>query len=255
MDWHPRAIRVPYADAGAFTGGGDKLLWHTTEGFGLPAYSGSAPHFTLNPRTGQLWQHIALSRTAKALMHPPGTAPTNSARTRQVELIGRAAETQGWTRAEYARIAALARWIESNAGVPRRCTVKFTSTPSRQASRLGQQEFIRYSGHLGHEHAASNLHWDPGRFRIDLVLGQAVKDPGHGGPALRRGDSGPHVEQAQRWLNRAGWNLHVDGDFGPATAHAVAIYKVHHDIHPRDEIIGERTWHSLRRGAENRRSP
>lgn len=41
--WHPKAIRVPHQDAGAFTGGGAKLVWHTTEGSSLPNYQGSAP--------------------------------------------------------------------------------------------------------------------------------------------------------------------------------------------------------------------
>src|SRR4051812_26745302 len=126
--WHPGATRVPYDDAGPFTKAQPKLCWHTTEGTSLPTYSGSAPHFTFNPQTGKLWQHIALNRAAKSLEHPPGTVETNHAHCIQVELIGFAAQTQNWTRDDYDRIAGLAQWIETNAGIPSKCGVTFTGS-------------------------------------------------------------------------------------------------------------------------------
>lgn len=132
--WHPGAKQVRYSDAGVFVTGAPKLVWHTTEGTSLPQYSGSAPHFTLNPRTGDLWQHIAVNRAAKALMHPAGTVETNRAHAIQVELIGFADTTQDWTAAEYARIASLARWIEASAGVPRKCGVTFTGRTTDRKS-------------------------------------------------------------------------------------------------------------------------
>jgi hypothetical protein len=168
MVWHPDAVRVPYDDAGAFVKAGAKLCWHTTEGASLPTYSGSAPHFTLNPKTGKLWQHIALNRAAKSLEHPPGTVETNHANVIQVELIGSAAQTPDWPKDDYARIAKLARWIEANAKLPRRCSVKFTDTPHR----LSPADWLSYTGHIGHQHVPAQTmnHWDPGAFRIDLVL-------------------------------------------------------------------------------------
>jgi hypothetical protein len=165
--WHPGAVRNPYTDAGgSFLNVPAKLVWHTTEGFGLPAYAGSAPHFTLNPKTGQLWQHMPVDKVAKALAHPAGTVETNRAHAIQVELIGFAKDSQNWSDAEYARIAALARWIEHNAGVARKADVKFTVP----ASRLSASSWLNYSGHIGHAHVPSNDHWDPGRFRIDKVI-------------------------------------------------------------------------------------
>lgn len=164
--WHPNAKRVPHQDSGPFVNGKPKLVWHTTEGRSLPNYGGSAPHFTLDPKTGDLWQHIPIDRAARALAHPPGTPETNRARAIQVELIGFAGTTQDWSEQEYARIASLARWIERNAGVPRRSTVNFTVP----ADRLSGQAFVDYSGHIGHAHVPGNDHWDPGRFRIDRVI-------------------------------------------------------------------------------------
>jgi hypothetical protein len=165
--WHPDATHDVYADAGAFTTGKPKLVWHTTEGSSLPTYQGSAPHFTLDPRTGKLWQHIPVNRAAKSLKHPAGTVETNHAHALQVELIGFARDTAAWPDAHYARIAELARWIEHNADVPRTCGVKFfTGT-----ARLGGQAWLDYSGHCGHCHVPNNDHIDPGSFQIGKVLG------------------------------------------------------------------------------------
>jgi hypothetical protein len=163
--WHPRAARAPHIDSGSFAGGGRKIVWHTTEGSSLPNYGGSAPHFTLNPQTGQLWQHIPLNRAARALAHPSGPE-TNRANAIQVELIGFAKDTGNWSAGAYANIAELARWIEAAFGVPRRTGVQFTVP----ATRLSGNSFFGYAGHIGHAHVPGNDHWDPGKFRIDLVV-------------------------------------------------------------------------------------
>lgn len=165
--WHPGATRVQVQGGiGKYLHVPAKLVWHTTEGSSLPSYSGSHPHFTLNPKTGQLWQHISIASGAMALLHPTGTVETNRAHAIQVELIGRAAETGGWPASYYERIAKLARWIEAHGGVRRDCTVGFSNTPHR----LTDQGWLSYSGHLGHQHVPHNTHWDPGSFRIQEVL-------------------------------------------------------------------------------------
>lgn len=167
--WHPDATKVPYASAGPFVVGNPKLVWHTTEGSSLPTYSGSAPHFTLDPKSGKLWQHIPITQAAKALMHPAGTVETNRASAIQVELIGFASQTQNWSEQEYTRVASLARWIEANAGVRRACGVKFTGS-SVKPNRMTPTVWLAYNGHCGHQHVPNNDHWDPGAFRIDLVV-------------------------------------------------------------------------------------
>lgn len=180
--WHPGALRIVYADAGPFLTGAPKLVWHTTEGLSLPTYSGSAPHFTFNPKSGSLWQHIPVTRSAMSLEHPSGTAETNRAHAIQVELIGFSdapkAKQLGrpdfavvnFTAADYARIAKLARWIEKNAGVKRQCGVKFVPYPSPVYPRLSSSAWLAYNGHLGHQHVPSNHHGDPSTLDIKQVL-------------------------------------------------------------------------------------
>src|SRR4051794_33904130 len=131
--WHPEAVKTQPMDAGSFQQPAPpRLVWHTTEGSSLPRYQGSAPHFTLDPLTGQLWQHAAIDRAALALLHNRGTVHTNHAHAIQVELIGFTDANfadrvkayprrvvANWGDAEYTRIAKLARWIEANAHVAR----------------------------------------------------------------------------------------------------------------------------------------
>ena len=144
-------------------------MWHTTETNGLPNYGGSAPHFTLDPATGRLWQHIPLNLGARALK-PGGPNFWNAV---QVELLGFAKDSHTWPDGSYRRIAKLARWIESNFGVPRGCGVTFKgdhSTPHLPSF----EAFKSYAGHIGHQHVPGNTHWDPGALKINLVLHPTV---------------------------------------------------------------------------------
>jgi hypothetical protein len=169
-----RAEKLPGENAGAFAAGtGPKIVWHTTEGgsadSALHEYrrTRSFPHFTLHPQTGRLVQHVAMDLAARALEHPVGVVETNKAHAIQVELVGFAAEAPGWDGDDYARIARLAREIESACGVKRMALAPFLPT---QVVHLGATQWLRGSGHCGHQHVPGNRHHDPGALRIDLVL-------------------------------------------------------------------------------------
>lgn len=206
-DFHPRASKVEGEHAGPHVGGGKKIVWHTTEGSTAEGAIGAYrthrgwPHFTLEFRNGRerLFQHLPLSRAARALEHPPGTPHTNLANAIQVELVGFARETPDWSAGHYAAVASLARWIEKNFDVPRSCNVTFV--PVGQRRRLGGQAFFDYRGHCGHQHAANQSqqdHTDPGRLRIDLILGQHE----YASRQLRVGTTGDDVRELQSHLNR-----------------------------------------------------
>jgi hypothetical protein len=244
--WHPRAVRIPYPDAGQYVEAGLKLVWHTTETLRRPAYDGSAPHFTFDAANGSLWQHIPIDRAARALEHPPGTVETNRAGCVQVELLGFARDTPSWPRAHYARIASLARWIEANHGVPRRCGVEFAATPHR----LGSAAWLGYAGHLGHEHVPAQPagHSDPGAFRIELVLGNPPRGSDVPHPTLARGARGEAVHHLQSVLRRLGYDLDADGVFGPITEATVRSFQRRHRL-KADGIAGARTWAALHAAA------
>jgi hypothetical protein len=163
--WHPDAIETQAKNPLAWSAGSPKIVWHTTEGFGLPMYNSSQPHFTLNPKTGTLWQHVPIRGGAYALRNTTGGVETNRAHAIQVELIGFARESHLWSDDAYRNIAKLARWIEKHAGVPRQCTVVFRSDSNHKVP-----DYTNYTGHLGHQHVPENDHWDPGLFQIRKVV-------------------------------------------------------------------------------------
>jgi hypothetical protein len=214
--WHPDARRVVYSDIGQFLDVPRRIVWHTTEGYGLPVYANSHPHFTLNPKTGDLWQHSPIDRGVKTLKNLSGGVETNRAGAIQVELIGFARDTPSWPDSYYDEIADLARWIERNGNVSRTCQVEFSTS----RSTMTNAQWMAYRGHCGHQHVPEQNHWDPGAFKIGKVL--ELND----GPFRRLNDSerGPDVSAVQRAINRLAGRccrpdrrVTVDGIFGPRT--------------------------------------
>jgi hypothetical protein len=92
---------------------------------------------------------------------------TNKAHAIQVELVGLAEESPGWDAADYARIARLAREIESACGVSRTSLATFRP---KQVVHLSPTAWLHGSGHCGHQHVPGNDHHDPGALRIDLIV-------------------------------------------------------------------------------------
>ena len=169
--WHPNATRTQVQGGiGGYLSVAPKLVWHTTEGTSLPTYSGSHPHFTINPQTGQLFQHISIRSGAMALKHDwPGFPETNRAHAIQVEIIGYAGQSHTWSDAAYDRLAALARWIEKHADVARTCSVVFQGAGG-PFPKLSGTAWYAYRGHIGHQDIPGQDHWDPGALRIGKII-------------------------------------------------------------------------------------
>lgn len=69
-------------------------------------------------------------------------------------------------------------------------------------------------------------------------------DPGQP-PTLRRGSDEPAVALLQESLQRAGYRIAIDGDFGPATELAVRQFQIAHPGLTVDGIVGPATWRAL----------
>src|SRR4051812_39156353 len=88
-DLHIEHAQLP--DAGAFTSGAPKLIWHTTESpwesvdamWGVLRDKDAAPHIVIGARKGLdhpvAIQCIPFNRAGRALAHPGGTPETNRA--------------------------------------------------------------------------------------------------------------------------------------------------------------------------------
>lgn len=252
--WYPKAIKHPLNDAGPFTGGGPKILHHTTEGDTYPGpslYHETQPHFTCDHRKRTIFQHVPLNRASKSLLHPSGTGETNHDNVIQIEHLGHAATSGDWSKDDYAFIADFCRWIEKQTGCPRSCGVSFS-----HPKRMAWQDWHRYAGHLGHVHAPYNLHTDPGYgFRIDLVLanGQPAPSPRppQNHPLVRKGDKGETVHHLQSALRGLGYKIAADGDFGLKTERAVKDFQARHHLSV-DGVVGPKSWAAIHTALKNR---
>jgi hypothetical protein len=183
-DLHVEHDRSDTTGAGSFTGGGWKLVWHTTES-SMSAVdqmvsslhdSNAEPHFVIGDEPGRrhftVVQLLPLTVAGRTLEHPRGTPETNRANCVQVEICGRATDAHVWDDRVYRSLAALACLIEHRVAIPRKAPRAFTATRSRAAARYTGSGFVRARGHVGHEHAANQPsgHWDPGRFRAATLL-------------------------------------------------------------------------------------
>ena len=64
-------------------------------------------------------------------------------------------------------------------------------------------------------------------------------------PTLKEGSKGVAVRGLQRRLIEAGYELEIDGRFGPATEAAVKAYQEANGL-DADGIVGPKTWDALR---------
>jgi hypothetical protein len=162
-----------WTDGGSIMGGKPKLLWHDTETSGLPSYSsGSFPHFTVDPQSGHIWQHIPVNRAARALKNVDGGCQTNRWNVIQVEIIG-------WVNKipYHSALGRLAAWARTEHGVPPSCGVKrlpYDASYGSTSVRLSCTEWDGYAGHLYHMSAPENDHGDPGDpFPMTQILAAA----------------------------------------------------------------------------------
>lgn len=173
------------------------IVWHSTEGAGLPSYGGgiSAPTFTAKPDFGAkrlVWyQHFDFDVSARALMNRAGGVETNTLNVCQVEIVGTCDPTTHakWTKAGYAHLytpdlpdwairdlAALAKWAHDQHNVPLTSGVTFKAYPSSYGNssvRMSATAWNAFKGHCGHQHVPENDHGDPGAFPMAAILAAA----------------------------------------------------------------------------------
>jgi hypothetical protein len=73
---------------------------------------------------------------------------------------------------------------------------------------------------------------------------KAVSQPQAAWPTFKNGDSGPEVRAIQLLLNARGYNLNVDGIFGPITQSKVEDFQTDNNL-TEDAIVGPETWQKL----------
>ena len=205
------------------------IVIHSTEGTSTTDYQdgANAPHFTLDPEDGTIWQHISLGHAARALKNPSGGVETNRGGAIQIELIGtcdpKHRGDKGWNylpdmdNATAQRIRKLLDMIhDAIPAIPLTTSVAFEPYPDPGYGsghpRVSSSTWKSYKGVLGHQHVPENDHGDPGDIPIATILGDPAPPPR--GQAYmfaiqQKGQSAKWISdgQTRRWVpDSAAWD-------------------------------------------------
>jgi LysM repeat protein len=210
--------RAPWAawrplrkSGGSITGSARKITLHTMECGSpsqdcWPGYSngGSTPHLSLNPGTGHARQHIDFNRSAYALASPgaPRSPNMNAGINIQIEIVGRAKDTAGYSDAWYKQLAYWVNWLCDEWGVPKQFVGDFggpNGYGTGGAYRLSWSKFQGASGIVGHSNVPFNSHWDPGNLQQAKLLG--YMKGGGGSKPKPPTPSGTHIVRAGETLS------------------------------------------------------
>ena len=176
-DWYPTATKSPGNDAGSFVAGyAPRGVLHTTEGSSatgaIDAYkkNNSWPHFTVD-QAGKVYQHIPLSKAARALENAPGGVETNRAAAIQAEVVGFASKTS-WPEAQIVGLRLLMRWIEKETGIKAQGPTFGSSEQYglKNPFEFTNAQWVTFNGWCGHQHVPENRHWDPGAINLATLL-------------------------------------------------------------------------------------
>lgn len=166
-----------------FTGDARKITLHTTETTAKPdwAAKGSGlPHFTFDPPTGTIWQHLPLDIAAYTLAGGANSPNSAAGVNIQVEMIGYAAKVPDWSATAYTNLKHLLDWITDVVDVPREFPFPFTGSDGYGTDGSVRQTwptFADASGIVGHAHAPYNTHWDPGLLNTDALYAAQPPEP------------------------------------------------------------------------------
>jgi hypothetical protein len=174
------------------------IVLHTTEGRTLPTYSGGAvaPNLTAVPDFAahklKWYQHFDIDTSSRALVNLAGGVETNTLNVCQVEMVGTCdphthaawagrehiywPEAPDWALAE---VAAFLRWMHDNHGVPLSGPALWLPYPSSYGSskaRMTNAQWSAFKGICGHQHAAENVHGDPGAIDFARLIALAKGD-------------------------------------------------------------------------------
>lgn len=183
QEFNPTSYRMP---------GVNKLLLHTTETSGWPAYGGANgnPTLTYNPWSHEWRQHIPILARATTLQNA-GSFQTNRDSVVQVEIVAYADPN---TARKYGHsvddiddqalreLGDFAAWLHANFGLKLTSAVDWKAYPGSYGGgngvRLSVGQFESYRGILGHQHAPGNEHGDPGSLDVAKIVHYAKRAAG-----------------------------------------------------------------------------
>lgn len=263
-DWLAGFEHVNGSGSGAWAGDNEdapKIVLHTTEG---PSLDGAIAalraksawsHFVVDPKTRRKVQCVSLAEGSKSLRNKAGGVETNrEKRVYQIEIVGYAAQTQNWSKADLEWlgkevVGPLAAATGTPLVAPRPfygADAGWTLAVEGARQRLTPAEWDTAKGVFGHQHVPENNHWDPGKLNVDYILEAARSaiapkprpwlpfKPGATDKSIYAVGGQQHevlevqlilTALAKKWKNPALNPGAVDGNYGPKGQAAVVAFK------------------------------
>lgn len=165
------------SDGGSMLTTTRRVVWHTSEGdtfaglIGTLHQTGYWPHYSWDPNTGEIAQHLSHDRAGRALTNAPGGCETNRWGALQVEVVGHAVVP--FTTTPMHGLADLLAIFRA-AGVPDRWPLgQPLPYPRSYGLNNGQRSistWLGFPGHYGHSQVPENEHGDPGAVDIRAMF-------------------------------------------------------------------------------------
>ncbi len=197
--------------------GPNKILLHTLEGNSVKdqpkeeLFGGVAPHFAVDIKNKEVFQYMSIYKASSAVK---GSEVGDLSAGVQIEIIGWTdcengtsdwclGDESAFSDSDWMYLAQLLNAISVETGIPLTSSVDWSDSSYKQ---LEGDEFINYTGIIGHKHVIGNDHHDPGGEvweRIKKVLGgfsaqQQTTQCGTGGSGSGAG-SGSLQELVSEW--------------------------------------------------------
>lgn len=164
-------------------GGGPKVILHTTESDSKPNWEvqkSGIPHFTVDLKSGTIWQHLTLDMAAYTLKGGDNSPNSGAGVCIQVEIVGRAAQVPDWSADEYERLRRLLLWICSKIKAAYIFPFPWTGNSGYGVGGAVRQTWTAFrdaSGIVGHSHVPYNDHWDPGALKVSMLTDRDETPP------------------------------------------------------------------------------
>jgi hypothetical protein len=277
-DQHIPGAELHLLDDAPMTGdGGSRVIWHitwdknATAGAPAPLVSftnevqyfatggeGDAPHLVWNPFDGRTAQFFPATSRSKSVINAPGGVETNRKGNVciQIEILffpycqvnGKVYATVADT--PCVGLDRIMAWLRSW-GVP---DVWPMGTPDWNPHR-NAAVWDSTPGHYGHSQIPENDHTDPGPMP-NLFASGPTPAPPQPTPPPAPGPAWPgeylalrspmlHDGNVRTWQQRMhdrGWNIAVDGWYGPASAAICRQFQAEKGLRSIDGIVGSETW-------------
>jgi hypothetical protein len=254
MEWLPEAQRVtiPSARQGKPNADIRRVIFAATEvaadvAFTLYDKNKVAPHLTVEPATGTVYQHLPFSVVATGTKSPTPVTLTEPG-TVIVALVGRTADSANWPEAWLRNVAIAIRPVVEAFDIPP-VSLEFLGSDrgdlssSQAPQRVPRAVWDSFTGFCGIQHLPDTNRCDPGRLDIDTLISCLRPKVGPLPAFSRELKKNSKSKAVAQWQEALG--VEVTSRFDQPTIDATKELQSALGVEPTG-LVDEATWNAAR---------